>query len=76
MFKCVRFYPNGDKREILCIHQMEVDGWLEYNKKYRFGNSLFVNGKCEHRGVYHTEAQCVELEKLLAEEITTKRYSK
>lgn len=40
----VRVYANGEikftKRTPEGIH-----GWLEYNRSYRFGNALFVDGK-------------------------------
>ncbi len=63
MFKCTRIKPDGEKIEIVCLHKMEVDGWLEYNKKHRSGNSLLVNGKCLH-GNYKTHDN---LEKVLKE---------
>lgn len=49
MFKCLRVYPNGDARFTVCATETECDEWLKYNRVYRFGNALFVNGICPNK---------------------------
>lgn len=49
MPQAVRVYPNGDYRRIE-LKDDEVAGWLAYNKTYRFGNALFLDGACQAEG--------------------------
>jgi hypothetical protein len=62
---CVRYYPNGEFRREPRVPS-DVATWLDYNRKFRWGNSLFVEGKCVQRGVGFSEAECAEIERALA----------
>jgi hypothetical protein len=46
---CIRVYNNGERVEAQCDEQ-EAKKWLEFNKVYRFGCALFIDGVCQHRG--------------------------
>lgn len=51
------FVTNGVADEHLESH-------IEYNKKWRFGRALFVDGKCVHQG-YLSKERCDEWENKL-----------
>jgi hypothetical protein len=44
-----RLYPNGDVTQ-LPLQPDEVEGWLEYNRKYRPGTALFLDGVLQESG--------------------------
>ena len=47
--ECLRVYCTGDRtRKRLPVEAAKE--WIEYNKKFRFGCALFVDGKCVQRG--------------------------
>lgn len=66
MKKCVRIAKNGD-RTISFRDGDEVNEWVEYNSTMRFGQALFIDGRCIRHG-YLTKKECDEIEKLLQEE--------
>lgn len=62
---CVRYYPNGDFRREDRAPE-DLDEWISYNRTFRFGNSLFVEGKCVQRGIGFSEDDCADIEAALA----------
>lgn len=61
VFRLIRVYPNGDSK----ISYRDAEGrasWEEYNRKWRFGCSQFVDGKCVYVGIGLNENQCKEIE--------------
>lgn len=62
---CVRYYPNGEFRREPRIPD-DVSVWLDYNRRFRWGNSLFVEGACVQRGAGFTEEDCRDIEAALA----------
>lgn len=63
--QCVRIYANGDIRTTYW-RKAEVADWLAYNKLYRFGNALFVNGECKQNG-YLSDGLCAEISEVIRE---------
>ncbi len=61
MDTCVRVYNNGEEVHLLMKDEKETQDWLEYNRTFRFGCALFVNGICKYCG-YLSEERCKELE--------------
>ena len=59
-FKCVRVYLNGSMQRSYWDGD-SIDDWIEYNKGYRSGTALFVNGACVARG-YLSEETCRKYE--------------
>ena len=53
---CVRIY-NNDDRTVEVRRASELPEWLDYNKTARFGNALFVDGKCVANG-YLSQERC------------------
>jgi hypothetical protein len=53
-YTCTRVYNNGDRVTVIRIGEAALE-WLEYNKTWRFGNALFVNGICEYPGYLDKE---------------------
>lgn len=49
--KCYRFYPNGEVVYNGDRSNPGVAQFLGYNRMWRPGNALFVNGKCVERGI-------------------------
>ena len=45
----IGLYPNGEFR-LNGVKPEHLKEHIEYNKKYRFGRALFVDGKCEYKG--------------------------
>lgn len=43
-------YPNGDYKDNGVL-QEDLDNHIEYNKTFRFGRALFVDGKCVYEGI-------------------------
>ena len=41
---CVRVYPTGEAKDTIRDDD-GMNGWVEYNRKWRPGNALFVNGE-------------------------------
>ncbi len=62
---CVRFYPNGEFRREPRV-PADLETWLEYNRTFRPGNSLFVEGRCAQRGAGFTDEDCSDIERALA----------
>lgn len=65
-YDCVRVYPNGE----FVQEQRDAAGkdqWLEYNKKWRFGQALFVDGDCLYPGLGLGEKKCQEVSRLIKE---------
>jgi hypothetical protein len=64
MPECVRLYNDGSyvKEERT---PKQVEAWLAYNKTFRFGTALFVDGVCKETGVYISKERCDEFEKKL-----------
>jgi hypothetical protein len=65
LISCIRYYPNGDYRREDRAPE-DLDYWISYNRDFRFGNSLFVEGKCVQRGVGFTEEECSAIEHAIA----------
>lgn len=65
MAECIRLYSDGTHITNVRETKEEVESWLEYNKKYRFGTALFVDGKCVEKGVYLSKERCDAFEKEL-----------
>jgi hypothetical protein len=79
--RLLRAYNNGDKVAIdshshdFTIEYASVDAWVEYNKHFRYGCALFVNGECVHRG-YLSQERCDTIsqhEKAFTDSATVKR---
>ncbi|WP_327210193.1 hypothetical protein [Rhizobium leguminosarum] len=52
---CIRIYPNGSAKYTV-RDDAGLLSWLEYNRQYRGGNSLFVDGEhVEGTGSLHGE---------------------
>lgn len=63
--ECVRIYANGETR-VTHWSYSEAAEWLEYNRKFRPGNALFMNGLCRAYG-YFSKAKCAAIEQMLGE---------
>ena len=60
MYCCVRVYNNGQR--VTEWHDEDtLFEWLDYNKTFRPGTALFVEGKCEAEG-YLGPARCRAIE--------------
>ena len=46
----VGLYANGEYKINGVLHE-HLEEHIEYNKKYRWGRSLFVDGKCVYNGL-------------------------
>lgn len=64
MFTCIRVYNNNDRTKDDYSTQEEMNNWVEYNKLYRPGCALFVNGECKQVG-YLSMSRCIEIAKEL-----------
>lgn len=53
---------NNDDYKVNGVKGEHLEGHIEYNKKYRPGRALFVEGKCVHGG-YLTHWRALEWEK-------------
>jgi hypothetical protein len=52
---CIRIYPNGSAKYTV-RDDAGVESWLSYNRDYRGGNSLFIDGEyVEGTGSLHGE---------------------
>ena len=47
-FHCVRVYANGGAKETV-RDQAGMESWIEYNRQFRGGNALIVNGVCQFK---------------------------
>lgn len=54
IYVCVRIYANGDAKYTVRDEE-GMKSWLNYNKEWRFGNSLFINGDYVENTGYVTE---------------------
>lgn len=63
-FFCVRVYANGDMKCSMRDREGR-DSWVQYNKVFRFGNGLFVNGLCVAPG-YLDSSQVQQVEAALS----------
>jgi hypothetical protein len=68
--QCVRVYNNGD-RAVEPRPASRLSEWLEYNKGFRPGTALFVDGVCHQTG-YLSEDRC----RLIAAELAEKHAAK
>lgn len=50
----VGVYPNGEYKQNGVTHGL-LKGHIDYNKVFRPGRALFVDGKCVHRGALSDE---------------------
>lgn len=48
------------------VKEEHLESHIEYNKTFRFGRGLFVDGKCVNKG-YLSDEQVAEWEKRIAE---------
>lgn len=62
---CVRYYPNGEFRHEDRVPS-DLQTWIDYNARFRPGNSLFVEGKCRNVGIGFNQYDCDEIERCLA----------
>jgi len=46
----IGLYPNGDTK-INGVDSAHLEGHIEYNKQFRFGRALFVDGKLVYKGL-------------------------
>jgi len=69
MKTCVRITNDGS-RTISVRDGDEVNEWVEYNSTMRFGQALFIDGKCIRHG-YLTKERCDEIERELKREYKT-----
>ena len=69
VFLCVRVYPDGDRRETVRTLEGMID-WLKFNREYRPGNALFVNGVRPHStdSGYLSEKECRAVKEILTRE--------
>lgn len=58
-------YSNGDRKHN-GVRESHLAEHIEYNKTFRPGRALFVNGKCENEG-YLSKDTCDSIEKELKE---------
>lgn len=65
VISCVRFYSNGHSKTEDRV-PADLQTWLDYNRRFRPGTSLFVEGKCRSNGARFTQAECQEIERCLA----------
>jgi hypothetical protein len=65
MAKCTRLYNDGSQITEIRETINEVTGWLTYNKTFRPGTALFVDGKLMETGLYISKERCLEFEKKL-----------
>ena len=61
----VGVYMNGQYK-INIVKDKDLKDHIEYNKKFRFGRSLFVDGKCVNQG-YLSGEQVRNWEKRISE---------
>lgn len=66
-YKAVRVYKNLDKVRY-DLRPDEVDNWLDYNKKFRFGCALFLDSVCVYSG-YLNDEECSEISVTLHSEM-------
>lgn len=57
---CCGVYNNGDK-VFNGVYEEDLPFHIQYNKDFRFGRALFVEGKCVHKG-YLTQERCDAIE--------------
>lgn len=53
-------YKNGGYK-VNGVPDLFLEDHIEYNKTWRFGRALFVDGKCVYRG-YLTKEECDKVE--------------
>lgn len=63
--QCVRVYRSGTIKTTYWTVANAAD-WLAYNKDWRFGNALFINGECHNNG-YMTVEECAEISAIIRE---------
>ncbi len=61
MYSCIRVYNNSDEVHKTYFSLEEMEAWLDYNRKWRFGCALFVDGVCKYQG-YLCKERCDGLE--------------
>lgn len=61
---CYRIYANKDVVVEFRLHE-DVEDWLVYNKDYRPGCMLIVNGKMEAKGSLSHEAAGIEFQRIM-----------
>ena len=69
--RLTRIYPNGEKRTLdsgsvmFSMNYHDIEDWQQYNKTFRFGCALFIDGECVYKGVGHKQE---DLDRHAAEE--------
>lgn len=61
IFSSVGVYPNGDYK-VNGVSEANIMDHIEYNKKYRPGRALFIEGYCYNKGGL-TEDEVIEWNK-------------
>lgn len=56
--QCTRLYASGNT---IVDYRTDVETWLEYNRLYRPGCALFVNGELRTPGINLTRERALEL---------------
>lgn len=62
----IGLYANGTF-VINGVREANLDYHIHYNKKYHIGRSLFVDGKCAHVGIFHSEKDIKAFEDKISE---------
>ena len=62
----IGLYANGSYK-INGVRAEDLEDHVEYNKTFRFGRSLFVDGKCVHKG-YQDDKAIKEFEERIVNE--------
>jgi hypothetical protein len=63
VYTTIGLYPNGDFK-VNGVLDKHLQDHIEYNKKYRPGRVLIVNGKIEYKGWVTTEMLETKLKEL------------
>jgi hypothetical protein len=64
MATCIRYYNDGSHVVDQRIGK-DITIWLDFNKKYRPGCALFIDGDCKQTG-YLSVDRCIEIGKNLS----------
>lgn len=65
MHVTVGIYNNNEYKYNI-VEDEDLEKHIEYNKTFRFGRALFVDGKCVHKG-YLSDERIKEWEKRISE---------
>ena len=67
-------YKNG-QYHVNIVKEEHLKDHIEYNKTFRWGRALFVDGKCEHKGYLTDEEVAKWTEKIAGMTFDTRKSS-